>query len=465
MKTINRIGLGMLAAAMLTTAFGCSQTTTSEPNGKSAESTNSKSETLKVAFGDYGNSKPIKDWLAASKKQFEEQHKGVTVEFVPINAGGNDYYTKLTLMLRSEQTSPDVVYEDSFMIGPDVKAGYLQPIPGIDKWPDWNSFYPAMQNIVKTDGKIYGVMNQTDVQVIYYSKKLFEKAGLPIPWQPKNWQEIITAAQAIKKVDSNLVPLWLYTGKVLGEAATFRGFQVFLWGTENSMYNFNTNKWVTGGKGFDKTWKFLEEVSKQGLIEPQKYWTNSNASAVLNRELMPKHQVGIVFDGSWIGGNYLPTGPQPWPEGFNEYGVAKIPTSEGQSPSFTNQSGGWALSISAKAKNADLAAEFIKTASSKDNLALYNSLNGSIPPRSDVESHPDMQKSMETNKFLKEAVKFVAETHYRPSVEGYPQVSELIARLTGEIAVGNLTAEKAAEQYAKEVTKIAGADKVEAAAK
>ncbi|WP_246079122.1 extracellular solute-binding protein [Paenibacillus piri] len=460
------IGTCLFIAAMLPSLVGCSQpAANNSPKNAEAGGAAPKTATLKIAYGEYGDTKPIKEWLGAAKKQFEEQHKGVTLEYVPINAGGNDYYTKLTLMLRSEQTSPDLVYEDSFMIGPDAKAGYLQPIPGIEQWSEWSSFYPAMQDIVKADGKVYGVMNNTDVQVIYYSKKLFEKAGLPTQWQPKNWQEIIDAGQAIKKLDSNLVPIWLYAGKALGEASTFRGFQVFLLGTENTMYNYDSKKWVTGGKGFDKTWKFLEQVTKLGLLEPQKYWTNTNASSIVNRELMPKHQVGMVFDGSWIGSNFLPTGPQPWAEGFDEYGVAKIPTSDGQNPSFTNQSGGWALSISAKSKNADLAAEFIKVASNKDNLALYNSLKGSIPPRSDVESHPVMQKGLETNKWLKESIKYVANTHYRPSIEGYPQISEVIARLTGDIAQGSATAEQAAEQYAKEVTKIAGADKVETATK
>jgi multiple sugar transport system substrate-binding protein len=477
MKKIKIVNTLLLIASMLFVIAACqngsgnSGSNASQKNTSANTNTNDSSKgdktpkTLKVAYGDSGNTKPIKEWLAASKKQFEEQHQGSTIEYVPIKASGNDYYTKLALMMRSEQTSPDVAYEDSFMIGPDVEANYLQPIPGIEQWSDWSQFYPAMQDIVKENGKVYGVMNNTDVQVIYYNKQLFAKAGLPNPWQPKNWQDILDAAQAIKKLDSSLVPLWLYTGQALGEASTFRGFQVFQWGTENSQYNYNTKKWVTGGSGFDKTWSFLEQVTKLGLIEPQKYWSTANASSILNLELMPQNKVGIVFDGSWVGGNYLPTGQHPWPEGFDTYGIAKIPTSEGQAPFFTNQSGGWALSISAKSKNADLGAEFIKIASSKDNLALYNSLNGSIPPRQDVASHPDMQKSMETNKFLKEAVKFVAETHYRPSVGNYPQVSEVIARLTGEISLGHLNAKQAAEQYAKEVTKIAGADKVETASK
>jgi len=34
---------------------------------------------------------------------------------------------------------------------------------------------------------------------LYYDKAILTKAGIKLPWQPKTWQDIITAAQAIKK--------------------------------------------------------------------------------------------------------------------------------------------------------------------------------------------------------------------------------------------------------------------------
>jgi multiple sugar transport system substrate-binding protein len=421
------------------------------------------SQTITVAFPDWGgNTTPYDKWLNPAIAEFQKRHPGVTVKLDPIVINSEAaYYTKLDLMERSPRTSPDVVYEDSFMIGPDEAAGYLQPIDEVAKWPQWKDFYPAMQNIVKLNGQIYGVMNSTDVQAIYYDVKLFKKAGLPVPWQPRNWNDVIHAALAIKAHDKGVIPLWLYTGFPMGEASSFRGFEVFLWGTHDVLYDYRTKKWVTGGPGFNAVWNLLQKVHDLGLEEPEADWSNPNGSSTLDLQLMPAQQVGMAFEGSWIGGNYLPGGQHPDKAIFSQYRVAKLPTESG--PGYTDQSGGWALSVAKYASNAQLAVQFIEQASNQANLATYDAVSGSMPPRMDLSGTRTMQNAIKQNAFFKATLPFVQFTHFRPSVgnDDYDQISNEIAKLTGEIAMGQITASQAAQQYAQAVTQIAGASNVE----
>ena len=42
----------------------------------------------------------------------------------------SEYYSKVDLTERSARTVPDVVFEDSFLIGSDASAGFLRPLAG-----------------------------------------------------------------------------------------------------------------------------------------------------------------------------------------------------------------------------------------------------------------------------------------------------------------------------------------------
>ncbi|MYR20305.1 extracellular solute-binding protein, partial [Streptomyces sp. SID6137] len=65
-------------------------------------------DTLKVSYKQStDNSIKVMDtYLAGIKKQFEREHPGKKVEFVPIKAPDSEYYTKLQQMLRSPRTAP-----------------------------------------------------------------------------------------------------------------------------------------------------------------------------------------------------------------------------------------------------------------------------------------------------------------------------------------------------------------------
>jgi multiple sugar transport system substrate-binding protein len=218
--------------------------------------------TIRVAYQKFGTFTQMDDHMKKVKDEFEADHEGLTVELVPIEAQQNDYFTKLALMNRSPSTAPDVMYEDTFMVKSDVDAGYLAPLDEyIDEWDDWDNFIEnAKEAGVGDDGKTYGIPMGTDTRALWYNKELFAQAGLPVPWEPKTWDEVLDAAKTIKAELPDVIPLNVYSGKGQGEGATMQGFEMLLYGTDDTLYDTDSKKWITGSGGFTDSLGFIEDV-------------------------------------------------------------------------------------------------------------------------------------------------------------------------------------------------------------
>jgi multiple sugar transport system substrate-binding protein len=396
--------------------------------------------------------------IQAAAAELKRQNPGVNVVLDPITTDSEStYYAKIDLAQRSASTAPDVVMEDSFLIGSDASAGFIQPIPQITKWSGWSHFPTAMRTIVTYGGKIYGVMNSTDVQLIYYDTKLFHKAGLSVPWQPHSFADILAAAKALSKVGSGITPAWLYTGTPLGEASSFRGFEVFLDATHDRLYDAATGKWEIGGPGFTATWNFLASMRK--YEEPESQWSNPNSGVTMNLTSMPASKVGLAFDGSWVSSSYVPHSYKPWPGFATTYKEAQIPT-DGMG-GYTNQSGGFAWSVSKHASNTSLALKLVEDLSSAANIASFNAKDGNIPPRSDAVTQPQWTAINKLDPVLTFATAQLKYTNYRPNLPLYPQISTEIAALTGDISSGSMTAAQAEAAFAAKVKQIVGAKNTE----
>lgn len=459
-KEVERMKSRFLVAAVLVALVGVAATLVA---GASASHRNANgSQTITVAYWpetDPPGTNATPNWLKLAAARMQKTHPGFTLKLDPITTNSeSEYYAKLDLAMRSSKTTPDVAYEDSFLVGSDSTAGYIRPLPALKGWSGWSKYFKPMQSIVTFNGHVYGAMNDTDVQLVYYDVNLFKKAGLSVPWQPHSWADILKAAQALKKV-SGITPVWIYTGQPLGEASSFRGFEVFLDGTADRLYDYKTKKWEVSGPGFTATWNFL--ASLQPYEEPESDWSNPGASTTVNLNMMPAEKVGIVFDGSWVSDNYVKGGPKPWPAFFSTYRFAQLPTQNGQAPGYTNQSGGWALSVAKRSKNAALATKFVEAASSAANLASYDAAGGNLPPRRDETTQPLWKKAVKVNPALQFAAAQIKYTNYRPGLPHYVQISNEIAMLTGEISSGKMTAAQAEQAYEQKVTQIVGASKVE----
>ncbi|MGX1565763.1 extracellular solute-binding protein [Streptomyces sp. NPDC055506] len=409
-------------------------------------------DTVKISFKQStDNSIKVMDtYLADIKKQFEKAHPGKKVELVPIKAPDSEYYTKLQQMLRSPKTAPDLVYEDTFLINSDITSGYLKPLdPYLAKWPDWNKFIDTAKAAAKgEDGKTYGVPDGTDTRGLWFDKDIFKKAGLPADWQPKTWNDILTAARTIKRKAPGTTPLNIYTGKPVGEAATMQTFEMLLYGTNDGttdpLYDKSSKKWIAGSQGFKDALSFVETVYKEKLGPDVSDALDPNVMTRVRGEWLPQGKLGIALDGSWLPQDWLPGSGHEWPEWSEKLGLAAMPTQNGQAPGKVSMSGGWTWSIPAKAGNPDLAFEFIKTMQTKANAQKWYVANSGIAVREDVAKDPAYATAQPGIKFFTD---LVANTHYRPAYPAYPKVSVAIQEAMEGVTTGDTSVDEAARGY------------------
>ncbi|MGP3948188.1 ABC transporter substrate-binding protein [Streptomyces sp. 7N604] len=425
---------GVLAATALTACGGGSG---SDP------------DTVKVAYNRSTDNKiRFKDsQLSEAKQEFEKANPGKKVELVPIQAPDNDYATKVQQMMRSPKTAPDLVYEDTFRINSDIKAGYLRPLDAyLKSWATWDTFVDTAKTAAKAeDGKTYGVPDGTDTRGLWFNKEIFAKAGLPADWQPKNWDEILEAARTIKKKVPGVIPLNVYTGKAPGEVAAMQGFEMLLYGTgADPLYDPKAKKWVAGGQGFRDSLDFVRTVYAEKLGPDRSDALDPNINTHVATELLPEGKLAINLDGSWIGQQWLKSGGKPWPEWSKVLGQAPMPTQKGQAPGKVSMSGGWTWAIPAKANNPDLAWKFVETLQTKENAVEWDVVNAQIAVRKDVAADPKYLKSMPGIDFFTELVEF---THYRPALPVYPQVSTAIGEAMESVTTGDASPDEAAKSY------------------
>ncbi|MGY0058222.1 extracellular solute-binding protein [Streptomyces sp. LZ34] len=447
----------LIAAAALTAATALVATGCSSGSGSSAKS-------IKVVYWQNLDStnKLQANFLASMVKQFTKANPGTKVTLVPVTASENDYYTKIQLMMRSPSTAPDLVYEDTALINSDIAGGYLKPLDAYTaKWADWSKYAKAAKGAVTgaSDSKVYGVPDNTDTRGIWYNKQLFAKAGISVPWQPKTWADVLSAARKIKAKLPGVTPLNLYTGTAGGEASSMQGLEMLLYGTkagDKSLYDAGQKKWVVGSKGFKDALDFVHTVYGEGLGPAKDQALGANFGTTVGTELLPQGKLAMDIDGSWMPNNWGSSSAKPWKDWQSVMGTAAMPTQNGQAPGKTSMSGGWAWSIPAKADNPDLAWKFLTSIQTKTNSAKWNALNATIATRTDVATDPTYLNAVPTNKFFTE---LVSSTHYRPGLPAYNQVSTAIQKAMESVTTGQASVAKAADTFDSDVAAAVGKDK------
>ena len=243
------------------TQAGAEKQQESEPaqaeTGTESESQASGDGSKVVKFALSDSSKGGLTWQQEIVDKFEEE-TGYTVEvtLIPTN---QDMYSKIMMLMTSEETCPDVIAEDGFMINSDAAAGRLMALDdALADWEDLDKFDPAiLEGGRGTDGKLYGVMCSTDTQIVYYNKDLFKEIGIEGDWQPKNWDELMDAAKQLKEANADVedfVPMWLWASQTFPEETSMRTFQHFLSGTEGEwpeqIYDTATGNWVVDRENY-----------------------------------------------------------------------------------------------------------------------------------------------------------------------------------------------------------------------
>jgi len=138
-------------------------------------------------------------------EKFEAQHPDIDVD--AIYAGNyNDARVKALAALKSgEPAQLSVMFSIDIHELRDLEAIIaFDDIVSTDAERAWlDSFYPALMENGKADGKTWGVPFQRSTIVMYYNKDAFREAGLDPEAPPTTWEEFVSVGQKLTKKDAS----------------------------------------------------------------------------------------------------------------------------------------------------------------------------------------------------------------------------------------------------------------------
>jgi len=112
---------------------------------------------------------------------FMADHPDIKIEIM--SAPWADYFTKVQTLWASGDASqiPDVLFITP--VNTYAAQGVLEDLTSyIEKaGTDLKDYWPSLMDFGTYNGKVYGFPRDAGVEVLYYNKDLFDKAGLSIP--------------------------------------------------------------------------------------------------------------------------------------------------------------------------------------------------------------------------------------------------------------------------------------------
>ena len=380
------------------------------------------------------------EWLASLVEPGIEAFKAETGEEVnAIKLPGQGYDQRIALDL-SAGTAADVVQMDSFMVSELASAGYLHPLNEQGAgWDQYQYYMPGLLEVASYEGQVYGLPTDTDVRMLWYDKSNFEKAGIPLPWEPKSWADVLDAAQKLKDAGVQYF-FQLPAGTKQAEAATMQGFYMALLGADvpegdrNRLLNRETGQWIGDSPAIRRTLELYKQVYGDMEMPADLNYATDIGAAV--REALANDQIGILASGSWedaclwdCNGVNLPSreerdamvGWTPWP-GSGEPGTKAT----------TNISGGWTIGVNANAADKDMAFKLVTAIFDAENFKSWTLANHRMAVRTDISESPEYME----DPYLAKATALAADTTGRDTVPGYQTVSALVQQMTADILDG-----------------------------
>ena len=315
--------------------------------------------------------------------QFEKENPGVKIDVIKIPGAYTDFMNKLGLLFRSPETAPDVADVGSFDIVQWIESGYFADMTSlVADSAAWKDMPESVKAETTLDGKVYAISHGEDTVALLYDKTLFQKAGIPMPWQPRTWADVLDASRKLKAAAlPDMWPLWLPTGTAQGSAGAVYGPTNLLLGSSDpSIYDSSSGKWIVDSKGLRQVVDIYRTAAAEGLLAPASQLLNANELSTPPTEI-PKHHIGITLAGNWFNLTWRKEVSAPYyPDAVKEIGFAALPTIDGHSPGVASTLGGWDFGIYAKSTKKDLAWKFIQVYLQKKNVILAGLTNGHIPP-------------------------------------------------------------------------------------
>ena len=390
MKHFKLVAVPVVGAALLVTAAACSGSSAGSGSGSSG------SGTVTVLYSNnyvFNSDALATQWWKGIAKQWKAKYPHTKLVLEGTGGTDIDLMNKAAILFRSPSTTPDVIQMPTTYVAQFAGSNYLEPLNSFVHSSKASSFWPTMpagvQNMSTIDGKVYSVNAGNNNTGLLYNKAMLTKAGIKMPWQPTNWQQILQVAAKVKAANPGVWPLWVAAGVAAGPTNVLQGSGNLIFGSSNTtMFDTKTKKWVVDSSGIRATLEFYQTMFKQGLGAPTSQLFR--ADAVGQPPLLLKQgKLAIAIGSNWYPSVWAsPKSAAPWAAAKTAVGSAPFPTESGQAPGAASTLGGWAYAVSKASKNVQGAEDFIALASSPANQLTTAVWSGFVPPSTPVGEKP-----------------------------------------------------------------------------
>jgi raffinose/stachyose/melibiose transport system substrate-binding protein len=303
-------------------------------------------------------------WEAAVKEYMAENPK-ITIELQTVQ--NEDFDGKLQTALNSN-SAPDIFLQrGGGKMRAMVEAGQLKELPFTEQ--DKANAGAAVAGAT-IDGKVYAVPLSTNPEGIYYSKELFEKAGIAEP--PKTMDELEDAVAKLKKID--VAPIAVGAKDAWPAAHWYYNFALRNCSQDTmskaaAELKFDDPCWTKAGKDLEKFLK-VEPFQKGYLTTPAQQGAGSSAGMLAN------HKAGMELMGNWNPGVIAGLTPdkKPLPD-LGWFPFPAVDGGEGDPSAMMGGSDGYSVAKDAPKE----AFEFLRWLATKEQQEKYAKGFSTIP--------------------------------------------------------------------------------------
>lgn len=391
--------LGILGVTILTalTLGGCS----------SKSKANSQNVTMWVQ---YSKTDPEGKAMAKNIAAFNKENKKgyhATVQYIPRNSSGGGYEDKVNAALNAGNL-PDVLTLDGPNTAAYAKNKIIQPL---DKYiTNKSDILPSIISQGTYKGKLYSIGYSESGVGIYYNKKMFEEAGIPLnslptlknPWDWNQFMEI--CAKLKTKYNSPAIDMALQDHSEM----SLYSLAPFVWSANGNI----TNKAGTKSVGYfnseesQSAFQFIQDLVKKG------YTTTTPVDKGFQTAKYP-----MLMSGSWtiteLNNSYKSI----------DYGILPYPVSP-KTHKLVSPTGSWQYAMTSSTTNKKAAGALVNFLSSTKQEYRTSMTMSTLPARKSV-SKLMIKKVDPSLRFLME--QNMLSGHARPVLVNYPQVTRTFA--------------------------------------
>jgi len=363
---------------------------------------------------------------------------GITVNFIqeqetPLRA-------KTALELSAPSTEIDVIMLDFMFLPLYAEKGYLAPLDEyLESIPSFNKddYMKPFLDAATYNGKLYGLPNCQDCNLLMYRADLFQKYGLDVP---STFDELWDVAAKLTGVEPGL-----YGIALRGQ----RGYGVNEWTWPTFLRGF-------GGRYYDEN--FYPTLNSPEAIKALAYYVEliknfgppgvaSYSYIEVQKDLM-ESRVAMILDSATLG---VRAEKPELSKVAGKLGYAIVPGNVERQPGFYS----WLFVVPAKSHRKKSAVEFIAWMLAPENAKKigWSAPNQALETVYNIPPYAEYPQSEPLLKVMKESLA-LADPEYRPRIPEEKEVGTAISIAISEAIAGSKTPREALEIANKEAYQI-----------